>query len=162
MYTHQMQDGEGESGALMALGFVSECDQELGIMGLMHLFYQSYVNNVRSGITGVLFFDGSSFGQILEGADGDVEDRWNVIKKDLRHRKVCLLGKQYIAERTYKSWTMQVKDGDVIGLMFPEFCRLISELQPEVCIPEIVRTIYASSHCVQELPYGVNLSATIH
>lgn len=113
--------------SLVVMGFVSHRTQELGIMGLMRLFFQAYSNNLSNGITGVLFYDGRKFGQIMEGERAAIDDRWDQIRRDARHRRVFLLGKKTIMSRNYENWSMYVKDGSAISLVLPQFSGLIAD-----------------------------------
>lgn len=58
-------------------------------------------NNLRDGITGALVFDGTTFGQVLEGPDAAVEAVFRRIRRDPRHETVTALGIQSIGARTF-------------------------------------------------------------
>lgn len=67
---------------------------------------QSRSNNPQLGITGVLCHGGTVFMQVLEGGRAPVNDLYNRIVRDERHRDVTLLHYQEIAERRFGGWTM--------------------------------------------------------
>lgn len=80
---------------------------------------QSYANNPRLGITGLLCFTSDIFVQVIEGGRDEVSKLFNVIVRDDRNTDVCLLVYEEISERHFGSWTMgQVKlDGINPGVM---------------------------------------------
>lgn len=88
---------------LVALGFVSRSTHELGILGLVNLCVQSYCNNVERGLTGVLFFDGLHFGQVLEGPREVIDERWQVIQRDQRHDDLHVIAYKDIACRSFSN-----------------------------------------------------------
>lgn len=63
-------------------------------------------HNAAHGITGVLVYDGTTFGQVLEGPDGAIEALFGRIRRDRRNRRVLALGIESIAERSFPSWSM--------------------------------------------------------
>ncbi|MDP3254397.1 BLUF domain-containing protein [Bosea sp. (in: a-proteobacteria)] len=63
-------------------------------------------NNDRSGITGYLIFDGTTFVQILEGDQLAVLATYVRIEKDPRHCNVTMIGSQEAAERSFSAWGM--------------------------------------------------------
>ena len=93
---------------LVAFGFVSRSTHDLGILGLVNLCVQSYCNNVELGLTGILFFDGHHFGQVLEGRRDAVDNRWQVIQRDQRHIDVHVIAHKEIARRSFSVPVMLV------------------------------------------------------
>jgi hypothetical protein len=67
---------------------------------------QSRQHNPQSGITGILCYGGGIFLQAIEGGRQAVSDLFGTIQKDARHRDVCLLHFEEIAERRFSGWTM--------------------------------------------------------
>ena len=62
--------------------------------------------NLSHGITGILCYGGGIFLQALEGGRGQVNELYNIIIKDHRHKDVVLLHYEEIAERRFGGWTM--------------------------------------------------------
>ena len=62
--------------------------------------------NISHGITGILCYGGGVFLQALEGGRNQVNDLYNVIIKDGRHKDVVLLHYEEISERRFAGWTM--------------------------------------------------------
>jgi hypothetical protein len=67
---------------------------------------QSHEHNPKLGITGVLCYGGDVYMQVLEGGRTAVNDLYNTIVRDSRHREVMLLQYHEIAERRFAGWTM--------------------------------------------------------
>lgn len=128
---------------LVALGFVSRSTHNLGILGLVNLCVQSYCNNVELGITGILFFDGHHFGQVLEGRRDAVENRWRVILDDQRHDQLELVGQQDIARRSFSNWSMRAPDADEIVMLFPELNGMILPIHALYDGSEVIRVMGA-------------------
>jgi len=66
----------------------------------------SHTHNPALGITGVLCYGGDVYMQVLEGGRTAVNDLYNTIVRDSRHREVVLLKYGEIAERRFAGWTM--------------------------------------------------------
>lgn len=67
---------------------------------------QSRSKNPELGITGVLCHGGGVFMQVLEGGRAPVNELYNRIARDDRHREVTLLHYEEIPERRFSNWTM--------------------------------------------------------
>jgi Sensors of blue-light using FAD len=66
----------------------------------------SHEHNPKLGITGVLCYGGDVYMQVLEGGRSAVNNLYNTIVRDSRHREVMLLKYGEIAERRFAGWTM--------------------------------------------------------
>ncbi len=62
--------------------------------------------NPELGITGVLCHCGEMFMQVLEGGRAQVNEVYNSIVRDPRHKDVTLLQCVEVSERRFSSWTM--------------------------------------------------------
>lgn len=62
--------------------------------------------NPAHGITGLLCYSGDIFMQVLEGGRDAVNELYNTISRDPRHRDVVLLQYEEITERRFAGWTM--------------------------------------------------------
>jgi hypothetical protein len=67
---------------------------------------QSRKHNVEIGITGILCQSGDTFLQVLEGGRMAVNQLYNSIVRDERHREVVILHFEEIGERRFSGWTM--------------------------------------------------------
>ena len=62
--------------------------------------------NLSHGITGILCYGGGIYLQALEGGRKQVNELYNIIIKDSRHKDVALLHYEEITERRFGGWTM--------------------------------------------------------
>lgn len=124
---------------LVALGFVSRSTHDLGILGLVNLCLQSYCNNVELGLTGILYFDGQHFGQIIEGRRDIVDERWQLILGDQRHDQIRLIDQKDVVQRIFSNWTMLTPDADAIVMLFPELAGMIRPIHRLYDGSEIIR-----------------------
>lgn len=62
--------------------------------------------NRRAGVTGALLFTNGCFVQTLEGERSPLEDVFERIQCDERHRDVTILAFEPIAERAFPGWDM--------------------------------------------------------
>lgn len=73
---------------------------------LIRLLEISRVNNSVRGITGILLFVESSFFQVLEGPEGEVDAVYRKIAADARHDRVTQIIREPISHRDFADWTM--------------------------------------------------------
>ena len=67
---------------------------------------RSRVNNARDGVTGGLLFSNGCFAQVLEGPLQAVEETFERIQCDERHRDVTVLQSGPIEMRDFPDWSM--------------------------------------------------------
>ncbi|MGB2819138.1 MAG: BLUF domain-containing protein [Burkholderiaceae bacterium] len=70
------------------------------------ILQSSRKHNPALGITGVLCYGGDVYMQVLEGGRTAVNELYNKIVRDERHRDIALLHYQEVAERKFAGWTM--------------------------------------------------------
>lgn len=63
-------------------------------------------NNARVGVTGALMFNAGCFAQVLEGAQGAVEETFERIQRDVRHREAVVLTIGPTPQRAFSHWSM--------------------------------------------------------
>jgi hypothetical protein len=66
--------------------------------------------NVKFNITGCLLFHKGEFLQLLEGERQCIEQLYDNIKKDVRHRNVNLIYLEDCEQRNFENWTMAIAD----------------------------------------------------
>ena len=71
----------------------------------------SRANNAKSGLTGVLLFDGNHFLQAVEGPLAELERVYETIARDRRHEEIVLIDLSCIEAREYDAWSMGFLDG---------------------------------------------------
>ncbi len=67
-------------------------------------------NNVGTGVTGLLLFDGDRYIQILEGSAENVTGLFSKIQTDPRHLQVELLHSGGISARAFQNWRMAYEE----------------------------------------------------
>ena len=110
----------------------------MSFLGLMRLLYHSYANNQTSGITVALIYEDNKFGQVIEGAEQDIEALWQKIQKDSRHKNVRLIESKPISERSFKKWTMVFQGSEEIANTLPEVSAAIEDVEFPVGHPLLV------------------------
>ena len=105
---------------LIELTYVSEPAQEMSFLGLMRLLYHSYLRNTSLGITGALIFENNRFGQVIEGPRTQIEDLWEKIQKDTRHKNIRLIESKPIENRSFSKWTMVFQGSEEVAKNLPE------------------------------------------
>ena len=123
---------------LIELTYVSEPAQNMSFLGLMRLLYHSYANNQALGITGVLIYEDNKFGQVIEGAEKDIEALWQKIQKDSRHKNVRLIEAKSINERSFSKWTMVFQGNEEIAKTLPEVSAAIEDAEFPVGHPLLI------------------------
>lgn len=63
-------------------------------------------HNVSNGITGILCYGGGIFLQVIEGGRAQVNELYNALVQDHRHKDVVLLHYEEITQRRFSGWTM--------------------------------------------------------
>ena len=63
-------------------------------------------NNARDRITGLLFFNGKRFLQVLEGEEAIVDTTFRRIQQDDRHYGLVVLSNREVAVREFGEWAM--------------------------------------------------------
>lgn len=92
---------------LIELVYVSKAVERFKQSQLTELLTQARDFNQRSGVTGLLLYDGyGTFIQALEGEPEAVESLFYKIKGDPRHSHVTRIGLHQIHQRSFPDWQM--------------------------------------------------------
>lgn len=116
---------------LVQLRYQSEAVNDMGILGLIRILNSSVRFNQHHEITGVLFFEGGHFGQILEGPRNNIEKIWEKIQNDSRHHQIIFLGISEITERRFPEWALQLFDGQEFASHLPQFANAIGHINQD-------------------------------
>ena len=73
---------------------------------LADIVIRSEKNNLKYGITGLLFYHNGRFIQVLEGERGSLEGLMSILEKDGRHQNIQRIVDQTIKKRAFKEWSM--------------------------------------------------------
>lgn len=118
--------------------YVSETNGLFGNVQLQDLLERSRVHNENRRITGLLIHRGNEFFQVLEGDRSVVDELYDRIYCDLRHRNVHLLLREEDVAPLFSEWTMgyvsleqemipglkEVLGGDKLGALRGEITRV--------------------------------------
>lgn len=91
---------------LCELIYTSMTTETLSHEVVSDILSRSRDRNRAHNITGILYYDGQRFLQVIEGAENNIDDLYNLISHDDRHEDVELLHKGYIKSRAFESWDM--------------------------------------------------------
>jgi hypothetical protein len=120
---------------LIELTYVSEPAQEMSFLGLMRLLYHSYLRNTSMGITGALIFENNRFGQVIEGPRTQIEDLWEKIQKDTRHKNIRLIESKSIENRSFSKWTMVFQGSEEVAKNLSEVAVAVAVAVEDVNFP---------------------------
>ena len=113
---------------LIELTYVSEPAQEMSFLGLIRLLYHSYLRNTSMGITGALIFENNRFGQVIEGPRTQIENLWEKIQKDTRHKNIHLIDSRPIEHRSFSKWTMVFQGNEEVVKNLPEVAAAVENV----------------------------------
>ncbi len=91
---------------LISLIYVSSATHLMSNDELLDILRASHKNNEKAAVTGMLLYKGGNFMQVLEGPEASVNEIFEKIKQDKRHKDVMVLSKDIIAERQFEAWQM--------------------------------------------------------
>jgi hypothetical protein len=90
------------------LAYMSKPVDELDIdKALVEIHQQAKAFNQSSGITGVLFYTGEHFLQVIEGPNSKIDELMAMIEQDDRHNEINILFSAEENHQTLQSWNMQ-------------------------------------------------------
>lgn len=101
---------------MIRLVYLSHAVKPFSTDELMSLLRQCRHGNAVSGITGMLLYFNECFVQVLEGKEEAVNQAFQKIKRDPRHRNVTELERNYITERQFPDWSMGFDELDLTQL----------------------------------------------
>lgn len=68
---------------------------------------KSRANNRKKGLVGVLYYGDGCFFQCLEGEEAAVDELYQTLLKDSRHRDLKLLSRRMISQLSFPDWSMK-------------------------------------------------------
>lgn len=87
--------------------YVSRASQRYSDQQLSDMLKVFRKNNHAKEISGLLLYNGSgTFIQALEGDENVVSSLYEIIRRDPRHSRVNMLGKEQISKRKFPDWRM--------------------------------------------------------
>lgn len=106
---------------VLAITYLSSATMPFTPEALTELLTSSRARNGERGVTGVLLHVDGGFIQTLEGPDHVVEETFQRIGGDPRHRGLLEVWRESIDERTFPDWSMGFREvsaavaGDIPG-----------------------------------------------
>ena len=82
---------------------------------------ESVACNTIAGVTGMLWFDGARFAQVLEGDHAAVGSTMDRIRRDRRHSDIEIVLDREIAHRVFAAWAMMRADDSESATMSTSF-----------------------------------------
>ena len=76
---------------------------------LKEILMKSQENNLKNGLTGMLLYAEGSFVQLLEGEADQLNETYEKIKADKRHKNLSKLDEGKTDSRSFPEWTMGYK-----------------------------------------------------
>lgn len=99
------------SDVVLELVYISHASGHFGHQDLVDLLTHARVSNHKSGITGMLLYDGyEAFIQAIEGPEENVKNLFEKISKDPRHERISVLWQSEIETRSFPDWQMGFED----------------------------------------------------
>jgi len=99
---------------LIGIIYLSEATKEFTKSSLLDLAHQSAKSNKLVGITGYLYFVKGRFFQYFEGEEKFVQNLYEIVENDPRHKIVNSLYNQNITVRKFPSWDMKFITKDML------------------------------------------------
>ena len=113
--------------------YISTVARDALSMHAGQILQKSRDNNARDGVTGLLYFDGKRFLQVIEGEDAAIARTYARIQKDPRHRAVVILSDRTVDDRDFGEWSMAWKEpGDDATDFIDRVARLVDLASPSV------------------------------
>lgn len=91
---------------LVRLLYVSKAVEQHAENHTEAILAASREHNISKGITGILCYGSGIFLQAIEGGRQQVNDLYNLLVQDKRHKEVVLLHYEEIKQRRFSGWTM--------------------------------------------------------
>ena len=94
---------------MIQLVYVSTAASLVSIDEIDAILEASRRNNERSGVTGLLLYNGRRFLQALEGNQDAVERTYSRIKADPRHKSLAIVMSRDVDLRMFGDWSMAAR-----------------------------------------------------
>ena len=76
---------------------------------LLDILTVSRRNNAAKNLTGMLLYGEGTFVQVLEGEPEVIQQTYDIIEKDTRHRNLIVITSGEITQRNFPDWSMGFK-----------------------------------------------------
>lgn len=110
--------------SLYCLIYTSISNQKFSEDDLKKLLQKSRLKNEPKGVTGLLLYLDPYFLQVLEGEEHIVNQSFDEISKDIRHKKIRLIYRQPLEKLKFPDWSMGFNKVDATKIDgFSEFLK---------------------------------------
>ncbi len=96
--------------------YLSSGTEWFGEADLQRILAVSNINNRRNNITGLLLYGEGNFIQLLEGEQDVVQQTFERISGDQRHKGITHIASGALNERNFPDWAMGFKSIDSVNL----------------------------------------------
>ena len=93
---------------LKTLAYTSRARLDLSDGELNDIHQTARHLNALDGVTGLLLYDGSRFLQIIEGAEGAIDDLVERLRMDPRHSAFEVRDEREVDRRSFEDWSMEL------------------------------------------------------
>jgi len=107
--------------------------------------------NSQHGITGVLFFQGNHFFQVIEGEERDLRALYQRLERDPRHSDLAKLLDEPTTQRQFSDWSMDTFYVDNPDIINPKTLALIQQLYLHNFGAEAQDLIAFTKHMIDEM-----------
>lgn len=97
---------------LIRFVYISQSRRALTDPEIQQIIDTSVKNNTKNDVTGMLFYKGGYFLQVLEGETINVYYTFKKIRDDERHFDIKLLDNDIVDKRIFHNWSMAYKQSD--------------------------------------------------
>lgn len=101
---------------LVRLVYASKVSEHFQPSDIETILKSAKDNNKRHGVSGILCFNHKYFLQCLEGSRAKVNEIFNIISRDPRHKEIVLLEYQTINYREFADWSMAYVPASILAL----------------------------------------------
>ncbi len=92
---------------MISLAYISNSSKRYTDDELKHMLKDFQRRNATQNISGVLLYNGAgTFIQVIEGEEKPIDELFNKIKRDIRHKNVYCLRRAVIKEKSFVNWKM--------------------------------------------------------
>ena len=93
---------------LKTLAYTSRARLDLTAEDLGNIHRAARHLNALDGVTGLLVFDGTGFLQIVEGAEGAIDNLVERLRRDPRHSALEIRDERIVEQRSFPDWSMEL------------------------------------------------------
>jgi len=121
--------------SLRQIIYTSQASEQLNKRNLLDLLHTSRGYNTIDNITGVLMHRDGYFLQIIEGEQDVIEDLFQRLNNDTRHKNIKMILDRSIESRLFSNWAMGCADFDE-----PELS-MLPGIRTDLSNPEVIEDL---------------------